>query len=123
MLLGAAVLLMTFISDYANRAADQALDRLLSAAALSIAGAVLVEDGAVVVEMPFAAFAMVSGEERVFYTVLGPQGEHVTGYPDLAPDTPLAASVDPVFSDIRHNGEPVRMVRLGRLISTAEGTG
>ena len=29
MLLGAAVLLMTFISDYANRAADQALDRLL----------------------------------------------------------------------------------------------
>ena len=66
MLLGAAVLLMTFISDYANRAADQALDRLLSAAALSIAGAVLVEDGAVVVEMPFAAFAMVSGEERVF---------------------------------------------------------
>ena len=26
MLLGAAVLLMTFISDYANRAADQALD-------------------------------------------------------------------------------------------------
>jgi two-component system sensor histidine kinase TctE len=123
MLLGAAVLLMTFISDYANRAADQALDRLLSAAALSIAGAVLVEDGAVVVEMPFAAFAMVSGEERVFYTVLGPQGEHVTGYADLAPETPLAASVDPVFSDIRHNGEAVRMVRLGRLISTAEGTG
>ncbi|EAQ07709.1 sensor histidine kinase [Yoonia vestfoldensis] len=123
MLLGAAGLLMTFISDYANRAADQALDRLLSAAALSIAGAVLVEDGAVVVEMPFAAFAMVSGEERVFYTVLGPQGEHVTGYRDLAPDTPLATTVDPVFSDIRHNGEPVRMVRLGRLISTAQGTG
>lgn len=70
MLLGAAVLLMTFISDYANRAADQALDRLLSAAALSIAGAVLVEDGAVVVEMPFAAFAMVSGEERVFIPCL-----------------------------------------------------
>jgi two-component system sensor histidine kinase TctE len=122
MLLGAAALLVTFIQGYANRAADQALDRLLSAAALSIAGAVLVEDGAVVVEMPFAAFAMVSGQERVFYAVLGPQGEHVTGYPDLAPDAPLAKSGDPVFFDTTHNGEPVRLVGLGRLISTVDGT-
>jgi len=122
MLLAAAALLVTFIQGYANRAADQALDRLLSAAALSIAGAILVEDGAVVVEMPFAAFAMVSGQERVFYAVLGPRGEHVTGYPDLAPDAPLATSGDPVFSDTTHNGEPVRLVGLGRLISTVEGT-
>ena len=123
MLLVAAFMLVTFIKGYADRAADQALDRLLSAAALSIAGAVLVEDGAVVVEMPFAAFAMVSGDDRVFYTVLGPRGEHVTGYADLAPDAPLAASVVPVFSDTTHNSEAVRMVRLGRLISTADGTG
>lgn len=122
MLLAAAALLITFIQGYAGRAADQALDRLLSAAALSIAGAVLVEEGAVVVEMPFAAFAMVSGQERVFYSVLGPQGEHVTGYPDLAPNAPLADSGDPVFSDATHNGEPVRLVRLGRLMSTLEGT-
>jgi len=123
MLLAAAALLVVFIKDYANRAADQALDRLLSAAALSIAGAVLVEDGAVVVEIPFAAFAMVAGEERVFYAVIGAQGEHVTGYPDLAPDAPLATSDTPVFSDTVHNAEPVRMIRLGRLISTSEGTG
>lgn len=77
MLLAAASLLVVFIQDYANRAADQAFDRLLSAAARSIAGAVQVEDGAVAVEMPFAAFAMVSGQERLFYSVLGPQGEHV----------------------------------------------
>ncbi|MFN3662529.1 extracellular solute-binding protein [Yoonia sp.] len=123
MLLAAAALLVVFIKDYANRASDQALDRLLSAAALSIAGAVLVEDGAVVVEMPYAAFAMVSGEDRVFYAVTGPQGEHVTGYPDLAPDAPLATADAPVFSDAVHNGDPVRLVRLGRLISTAQGTG
>jgi two-component system, OmpR family, sensor histidine kinase TctE len=123
MLLVAAALLVTFIRGYADRASDQALDRLLSAAALSIAGAVLVEDGAVLVEMPFAAFAMVSGEERVFYSVRGPRGEHVTGYADLAPDAPLAASVAPVFSDATHNGEAVRLVQLGRLISTSEGTG
>jgi len=123
MLLVASALLVTFIRGYATRASDQALDRLLSAAALSIAGAVLVEDGAVLVELPFAAFAMVSGQERVFYSVRGPSGEHVTGYADLAPDAPLAASVAPVFSDATHNGEAVRLVQLGRLISTSEGTG
>jgi len=123
MLLAAASLLVVFIQDYANRAADQAFDRLLSAAARSIAGAVQVEDGAVAVEMPFAAFAMVSGQERLFYSVLGPQGEHVTGYTDLGQDIPLAASVDPLFADDFQNDEPVRLVWLGRLISTAEGTG
>lgn len=123
MLLAAAALLLIFIQDYATRAADQALDRLLSAAALSIAGAVQVEDGEVAVEIPFAAFAMVSGEERVFYSVLGTRGEHVTGYADLGQDGPLPASVYPVFSDDIQNDEPVRLVQLGRLISTAEGTG
>ncbi len=123
MLLLAAMLLVTFIRGYADRAADQALDRLLSAAALSIAGAVLVEDGAVLVELPFAAFAMVSGDERIFYSVRGPRGEHVTGYPDLAPDTGLAASDQPLFFDALHNGEAVRVVQVGRLISTSEETG
>ena len=91
MLLMAAALLITFIRDYAFQAADRAFDRLLSASALSIAGAVQVEDGAVALELPVAAFAMVSGQERVFYSVLGPDGAHVTGYSDLARDAPLAA--------------------------------
>lgn len=123
MLLAAAALLVVFIRDYANRSVDEAYDRLLSAAALSIAGAVQVEDGAVAVELPFAAFAMVSGEDRLFYAVTGPDGEHVTGYPDLGLDVPLADAVDPVWSDSIYNAEPVRMVRLGRLISTVDGTG
>ena len=82
-----------------------------------------VEDGAVAVEIPFAAFAMVSGNERVFYAVISPEGEHVTGYPDLAPDQPRATSVEPVFADVLHNTEPVRLVSVGRLISSAQGTG
>ncbi|MDX1821809.1 MAG: extracellular solute-binding protein [Paracoccaceae bacterium] len=123
MLLAAAALLIAFIRDYAFQAADRAFDRLLSASALSIAGAVQVEDGAVAIELPVAAFAMVSGQERVFYAVLGPDGAHVTGYPDLAQDAPLAGAVLPQFSDTTHNGEPVRLVTVGRLISTAEETG
>lgn len=123
MLLVAAGLLIAFIRDYAFQAADRAFDRLLSASALSIAGAVQVEDGAVVLELPVAAFAMVSGQERIFYAVLAPDGAHVTGYPDLVPDAAPAASVEPRFADATHNGEAVRMVSVGRLISTAEETG
>lgn len=123
MLVGAAVLLVIFIGDYAQRASDRAFDRLLSASALSVAGAVQIEDGAVAVELPTAAFAMIPEQERVFYAVIGAQGQHVTGYPDLAPDEPLARAVAPVFADAVHHDEPVRLVSVGRLISTAEGTG
>ncbi|TJZ91259.1 extracellular solute-binding protein [Paracoccus gahaiensis] len=123
MLLGAAALLVVFISDYANRASDRAFDRLLSASALSIAGAVQIEDGAVAVELPAAAFAMMSDQERVFYAVEDASGQHVTGYPDLTPDAALASSVTPVFVDAAHNGHPVRLVTVGRLVSTVEGTG
>lgn len=123
MLVGAAMLLVIFIGDYAQRASDRAFDRLLSASALSIAGAVQIEDGAVAVELPTAAFAMIPEQERVFYAVIGAQGQHVTGYPDLAPDAPLARSVAPVFADAVHHDEPVRLVSVGRLVSTAEGTG
>ena len=43
LLLAAAVVLIVFIRDYAERAADRAFDRLLAASALTIAGAVQVE--------------------------------------------------------------------------------
>jgi two-component system, OmpR family, sensor histidine kinase TctE len=66
---------------------------------------------------------MVAGQERLFYAVVGPLGRHVTGYADLAVGQPLALSDQPVFADISHNGEPVRLVSVGRLISTDVGAG
>lgn len=123
MLLAAAALLVVFISDYADRASNRAFDRLLSASALSIAGAFQIEDGAVAVELPAAAFAMMSDQERVFYAIRDAAGQHVTGYPDLTPDAALASSVTPVFADADLNGHPLRLVTVGRLVSTAEGTG
>ena len=116
-------LLFAFIYDYAHRSSDRAFDRLLSASALTIAGAVVVEDSGVVLELPSAALAMVSGQDRLFYKVLGPKGEYVTGYADLARDLPLAVSDMPIFHDLRHNDEAVRMVTVGRLLATEAGTG
>lgn len=123
LLLVAAVVLAVFINDYAERAADRAFDRLLAASALTIAGAVQIEDEAVLVELPFASFAMFSGGDRLFYAVRGPDGSLVTGYGDLATDLPPAASAEPVFQDLAYRGETVRLVSVGRLISSTDAAG
>lgn len=118
LLLLAAVVLIVFIRDYAERAADRAFDRLLAASALTIAGAVQVEDGRVIVELPFASFGMFSGRDRVFYAVEDPGGQAVTGYEDLSKDLPELLSAGPVFADTMYRGELVRVVSVGRLTSS-----
>ena len=123
LLVVAALILILFIRDYAERAADRAFDRLLAASALTIAGAVQVENEAVVVEIPFAAFAMFSGQDRVFYAVEDPDARTVTGYEDLASQMPETTSAEPSFIDVTYRGENVRVASVGRLISTPTDTG
>ncbi|MBJ3785276.1 extracellular solute-binding protein [Devosia sp. MSA67] len=123
LLLAASVVLIIFIRDYAERASDRAFDRLLAASALTIAGAVQVENEAVVVEIPFAAFAMFSGQDRVFYAVEDPDASTVTGYEDLAAQVGETVSAEPRFADMTYRGETVRVASVGRLISTASDTG
>src|SRR5690554_7485363 len=123
LLLAAAVILVVFIRDYADRASDRAFDRLLAASALTIAGAVQVENEAVIVELPFASFAMFSGQDRVFYAVEDPDAKTVTGYEDLAALMPETVSGEPHFADVAYRGETVRVASVGRLISTANDTG
>lgn len=123
LLLAASVVLIVFIRDYAERASDRAFDRLLAASALTIAGAVQVENEAVVVEIPFAAFAMFSGQDRVFYAVEDPDARTVTGYEDLATLMAETVSAEPSFVDVTYRGETVRVASVGRLISTASDTG
>ncbi|MFD2239146.1 sensor histidine kinase [Aureimonas populi] len=123
LLLLAALVLVAFIRDYADRAADRAFDRLLGASALTIAGAVQAEGSTVTVELPLASFAMFSGQDRIFYSVQGPDGAFVTGYPDLSTELAPAETGDPAFADIAYRGETVRVASAGRLVSTASGTG
>ncbi|WEJ57862.1 extracellular solute-binding protein [Devosia sp. FJ2-5-3] len=123
LLLGAAIVLIVFIRDYADRASDRAFDRLLAASALTIAGAVQVENETVFVELPFAAFAMFSGLDRVFYAVEDPDGRTVTGYEDLAQALGETITAEPHFSDVVYRDELVRVATIGRLISTASDTG
>jgi two-component system sensor histidine kinase TctE len=118
LLLAAAVVLIVFIRDYAERSADRAFDRLLAASALTIAGAVQVENDTVIVELPFASFGMFSGRDRVFYAVEDPAGRAVTGYEDLSAALPELISAGPVFADTIYRGEQVRVASVGRLTSS-----
>jgi two-component system sensor histidine kinase TctE len=118
LLLGAALVLIVFIRDYAERSADRAFDRLLAASALTIAGAVQVEGDDVIVELPFASFGMFSGRDRVFYAVESPGGGAVTGYADLSQLLAQMQSAGPVFSDISYRGDLVRVASVGRLTSS-----
>jgi two-component system sensor histidine kinase TctE len=122
LLLGASVVLIVFIGDYANRSADRAFDRLLAASALTIAGAVQVEGADVIVELPFASFGMFSGRDRVFYAVEGPGGGPVTGYEDLSAMLPQMTAAGPLFNDITYRGELVRVASVGRLTSSGSNT-
>lgn len=123
LLLCAAVALVLFLHDYAERAADQAFDRLLAASALSIAGSVQIEDSDVTVELPFAALAMLSGSERVFYTVRNASGGLITGYDDLDGKLALARSAIPVFNDLTYHDDAIRVATVGRLVSASQHAG
>ncbi|WEK03203.1 MAG: extracellular solute-binding protein [Candidatus Devosia phytovorans] len=122
LLLVAAAVLIIFIRDYSERASDRAFDRLLAASALTIAGAVQVEDDTVTVELPFASFGMFSGQDRVFYAVENPRGGAVTGYEDLSRMLPEMTAAGPVFQDAIYRDELVRVASVGRLTSSGSDT-
>ncbi|MDJ1156805.1 sensor histidine kinase [Chelatococcus sp. SYSU_G07232] len=105
---------------YARAAADEAYDRLLVGAALQIAEALTVQDGALTVELPISAFEMLalSERDRIFYKVTGPRGDLLAGYPDLDGRPPAGAQASrPTVSDGRFRGVPVRLASVGRVFA------
>ncbi|ANN68732.1 extracellular solute-binding protein [Bordetella bronchialis] len=123
LLLCASIAVSLFLREYAHRAADRAFDRLLAASALTIAGSVQIDENDVTAEPPFSSLAMLSGNDRVFYSVRNASGKPITGYDDLAPGLPLAQSAAPVFSDATYHDEPIRIATVGRLISAGRHAG
>ncbi len=121
----AAVLLFFATRHYGGRAADQAYDRLLAASALAIADQVYAIDGALRVDLPYSSLEMLSlaRRDRVFYRVVSPNGQTVTGYEDLPLIGPPVQSTDPRFFDAVYSGETIRFVVLGRFLaeSTLQG--
>ncbi|MEW9612632.1 sensor histidine kinase [Shinella sp. S4-D37] len=120
-----SVLALT-VRAYARRAADEAFDRVLTASALSIADTVGIEEGAVTVDIPYSAFAILgtSRLNRVFYRVTAPDGSLVTGSPILALDIPVAEDGMLHLHDSVYRGDPVRIASVRRYrADPATGTG
>lgn len=114
------------VGAYARRAADEAFDRVLTASALSIADTVGIEEGAVTIDIPYSAFAILgtSRLNRVFYRVTAPDGSLVTGSPILALDIPLVQNEALHLHDSVYRGEPVRIASVQRYRADTEtGTG
>lgn len=114
--------------SYGQTASDRSYDQLLGGAALSIAETLSISDGAVRVDIPYAALDMLAAapEDRVFYGVIAPSGDLITGYDDL-PEPPqarsvglrasLASSMEPSYFDAFYRGGTVRFVVLGREVA------
>lgn len=113
--------LYSLITENALRAADEAFDRVLGAAALSIADTAAFENGAVTVDIPYSAFAILgtSRLNRIFYRVVAPDRSLVTGSPVLALDLPPAQGPDLRFADGRMQDEAIRIAAVGRYRSDA----
>jgi len=104
--------------NYGIQAANEAYDRLLTGASLQIAERISVADGEVLVDLPSSAFELLSlaRNDRVFYRVVGMDGETLTGYPDL----PLPEAAETRAStayEADYSGETVRAVMTTRQIA------
>ncbi|WP_299608564.1 sensor histidine kinase [uncultured Tateyamaria sp.] len=112
---GAAVLAVLFylvVRTYAQQIAQQSQDRILEASLTSLMDAAVVREGAVEVDVPYAAFAMLdtAADDRVFYAVH--QGEALlTGYDGLV-GGPFEPAARPAFQTQAFGGAEVRVASL-----------
>ncbi|MDW4496673.1 sensor histidine kinase N-terminal domain-containing protein [Sulfitobacter sp. D35] len=118
---GMAVLLYFVVQSVARQVAQQSQDNVLAASALSVIDSARSIDGAITVDLPYAALSMLDSvaDERVFYAVRLGQ-EVLTGYPDL-PRPELEGRRQTAHLSADFLGEEVRIAAVGRPVSTDLG--
>lgn len=111
----------TIIFAFSERASDEAYDRLLLAAALSVADGVQIVDGEISADIPIAAFSMlaIEKEDRVFYRLHDDDDRTITGYPDFTPALSFPRGRDVTFANDVFRSFPVRIAAARRLITVA----
>ncbi|MXU66631.1 HAMP domain-containing protein [Rhodobacteraceae bacterium KN286] len=108
-----SVALYLTVRTVAERAAEATQDNILAASATAIAEAARAADQGILVDIPYAAFAMLGAvsEDRVFYRILA-NDETITGYEDLPMPGPGGAG--PAYLTSPYRDTVVRIVRLNR---------
>lgn len=114
-----------FVLKVSTRAADEAYDRVLGAAALSISEAITVRDTYASVDLPYASFAILgtSGRNRIFYRIVNPKGELVTGNPVLGIDQNLLVEDQTRFFDSSYRGRAIRVAQVAQYHQGRAGGG
>lgn len=115
-----AVLLFFTVRNYAVQVAQQGQDNILEASITSILDAAAIRDGVVEVDIPYAAFSMLStpADDRVFYAIFQ-DGVFLSGYEDLT-FLPTSASDEGSFRMGQIRGADVRQVSARRTLIGAE---
>ncbi|GAA3868468.1 sensor histidine kinase [Celeribacter arenosi] len=126
-LLAAGGILVTIAAfAYGKSAARQSFDRILLGAANDIAESINIVDGVPVADIPVSAFGLLSlaAEDRIFYSVRGPQGEVLTGYEGgTIGDFSRNDLTEPAFFDSTLQREHARFVTVARRFSERDFSG
>nr|WP_321445536.1 sensor histidine kinase [uncultured Cohaesibacter sp.] len=113
------------VLQLSNTASDEAHDKVLGAAAMTIAETISFGESGVTVDLPYAAFAILgtSGKNRIFYRVVAPDGSTVTGTPVLGIDQSPLTFNESRFFDSEYRGETIRVVQIAHFFQGRRGGG
>jgi len=116
---GAAILALVLffaVRNYATRVAQQGQDSILGASVASILDAAALREGTLEVDIPYAAFSMLStpSDDRVYYAIFQ-DGALLSGYEDL-PLIQGPADGRWTFQTGEVRGEPIRQVNASRTL-------
>ncbi|MCP1626912.1 sensor histidine kinase [Pseudomonas nitroreducens] len=108
----------------ARHAADIAYDRTLLASARDIADGLYASDGTLRANVPYVALDSFEYDSagRIFYQVIDPQGNNISGYENLPAPLPTTPRTDDYpalakFYDATYEGQGVRVVSLLQPVS------
>jgi two-component system sensor histidine kinase TctE len=109
--------------DVAKRFVNLAYDRALLESALDIGRQVREINDRIYVDLPKVAIDMLqTGEHgRIYYRVIGPTGEYITGEPDLPAPESGAERVS--YEDADYLGKPIRIVAVRVPVRPGSGKG
>ena len=107
--------------DIAKRYVNVAYDRALLESALDIGRQVRVLRGRIYVDLPEVAIQMLRTREtgQLYYMVIGPDREYITGEPDIKPAQPSQTG-QALYYDDRYRDQPVRVAAIQLPVETED---
>lgn len=106
-------------------AANRAYDRSLATSLKNIAESIHATGGHITVNIPYSALDIFEEgvQERVFYAIIGPQGDIITGYDDLPFHGLKGSGEEPKIVDTVFREQPIRLAALSKRLYDPELAG